>query len=74
MFWLTVSQGNSADSWNIRPVRPSTSTVPDVGLSSPASRFSRVDLPHPEAPIRQTNSPAAASSETRSRACTAAGP
>ena len=35
MLLATVSQGNSADSWNIRPVRPSTSTVPDVGLVEP---------------------------------------
>ncbi len=36
-----------------------TSTVPAVGSSRPATRFSRVDLPQPEAPSRQTNSPGA---------------
>ena len=44
------------------------STVPAVGWSSPATRLSRVVLPQPEAPTRQTNSPGATSSETRSRA------
>src|ERR1700757_3619586 len=34
-----------------------TRTSPDVGASKPAMIRRRVDLPHPEAPIRQTNSP-----------------
>ena len=33
------------------------STVPAVGVSSPATRLSSVLLPQPEAPSRQTNSP-----------------
>ena len=53
----TVSHGNSADSWNISAVAPSTSTVPDVGASRPATRLRIVDLPHPDAPMRHTNSP-----------------
>ena len=65
----TVSQGNSADSWNMsagrgRRRRP----CPAVGWSSPASRLSSVLLPQPEAPTRQTNSPGATSREMRSRA------
>ena len=65
----TVSQGNSADSWNMSEVRaPFTVTVPEVGWSSPATRLSRVLLPQPDAPIRQTNSPRARSSDTRSSA------
>src|SRR5262245_20784794 len=36
---------------------PSTLTSPAVGLSRPAMILSSVDLPQPEAPIRQTNSP-----------------
>src|SRR5258706_3689801 len=34
-----------------------TRTSPDVGCSKPATMRSSVDLPQPEAPIRQTNSP-----------------
>ena len=58
----TVSQGNSAASWNMSAVRPLTATVPAAGLSSPASRLSSVLLPQPEAPTRQQNSPGATSS------------
>ena len=36
---------------------PSASIDPDVGVSSPATRFITVDLPHPEGPTMQTNSP-----------------
>ena len=36
---------------------PRTSTVPALGVSSPATRLRIVDLPQPEAPMRQTNSP-----------------
>src|SRR6185503_15219825 len=36
---------------------PRTRTSPAVGVSKPAMIRSRVDLPQPEAPIRQTNSP-----------------
>ena len=54
----TVSQGSSAGSWNITAGRPSAiSIVPEVTLSRPAISESRVDLPHPEAPRMQTNSP-----------------
>ena len=47
---------------------------PAVGLSSPATSESIVDLPQPDAPIRQVNSPGATESDTWSRAWTAAGP
>ena len=47
MFWLTVSQGNSADSWNIRPVRPLTSTVPAVGLVEPGHQVEQGGLAAP---------------------------
>ena len=57
-----VSQGNSADSWNISVVRASpVSMVPALGRSSPAIRLSKVLFPQPEAPRRQTNSPGATS-------------
>jgi hypothetical protein len=39
--------------------RPATVTVPELGRSSPAIRFSRVDLPLPEGPMTATTSPAA---------------
>ncbi len=51
----TVSQGNRAASWNIKAVRPSTVICPAVG-EWPASRWSIVLFPHPEAPTRHTNS------------------
>ncbi len=54
---LTVSHGNSADSWNMSPVRPCTSDVSRDGRSSPAKMLSNVLLPQPDAPSRQTNSP-----------------
>jgi hypothetical protein len=52
---------------------------PSVGLSKPASIFSRVDLPHPEGPTKQTNWPSSmerhifsiALKETISFPCTA---
>ena len=57
-FSATVSHGNSAASWNMRPAgRPGTRPCPRVGWSRPATRLSSVDLPQPEAPTRQTNSP-----------------
>ena len=37
--------------------RPSTRTVPASGVSSPATRRSVVDLPHPEGPMIATKSP-----------------
>src|SRR5882724_10965797 len=36
---------------------PATKTSPDVGSSKPATMRSNVDLPQPDAPIRQTNCP-----------------
>src|ERR1022692_1690740 len=42
--------------------------VPLEGLSSPATRFSRVDFPLPDGPITATASPAVTSRLTRSRA------
>src|SRR5476651_2620370 len=38
---------------------PHISASPDVGCSKPAMMRSNVDLPQPDAPIRQTNSPLA---------------
>ena len=50
------------------PACPSTSTVPALGASSPATRLRIVDLPHPEAPTRQTNSPRSMCRSTDCRA------
>jgi hypothetical protein len=57
----------SADSWNIT-AEPSVGVwmLPELGRSSPAMRLSSVDLPQPDAPSRQTNSPGAMSSATSS--------
>ena len=49
---------------------PATVTVPPDGLSSPATRFSSVDLPLPDGPITATASPAATCTLTRSSAGT----
>src|SRR5215469_14907746 len=69
-----VSQGNRPGSWNISATRPPTDISPLVGWSSPATRDRSVDLPQPDAPIRQVNSPGAAARLTRSRARTAEPP
>ena len=58
MFARTVSHGNSAASWNMRATRPRRSIVPAEGVSRPAMRLSRVLLPQPDAPTRQSSSPA----------------
>ena len=47
---------------------PATVIVPADGLSSPATRFSSVDLPLPDGPITATASPAATCTLTRSTA------
>ena len=47
---------------------------PAVGLSTPASRCSRVDLPEPDAPTTATNSPRVTVRSMPSRARTAASP
>src|SRR5207244_307318 len=38
---------------------PARKTSPSLGASSPATRFSNVDLPHPDGPVTAMNSPAA---------------
>src|ERR1022692_3475684 len=66
MFFLVVSHGNSIGVWNSMPRsgdgpwtgRPPTVTVPSSLSRAPAAIRSRVDLPHPDGPSRQTNSPA----------------
>src|SRR5688572_428424 len=71
-----VSQGSSEWFWNTTPRSgpgPAISLLassmwPSVGLSSPASRFSSVDLPQPECPMSVTNSLFATSSVMPRRA------
>src|SRR6185437_3063550 len=52
---------------------PSSSTLPRVGRTKPATMFIIVVLPQPDGPITATNSPSAigydTSSTTRSRPC-----
>src|SRR5260370_28008162 len=87
MLPAAVSQGNSAGSWNMNatprpPSLPPSSplpastidTSPAVGLSRPATSDSSVDLPQPDAPIGQANSPGATSRDTWSSARTAEPP
>ena len=45
---------------------PATRTLPAVGWSMPATRFSSVDFPDPDGPISPRNSASATSSETSS--------
>src|SRR5580693_9019581 len=45
---------------------PPSETVPELACSSPAAIFSKVDLPQPEGPSRQTNSLLPAEKEIRS--------
>ena len=71
MLPVTVSHGNSADSWNMSPVRPSTVAVPRDGRSRPARMLSNVLFPQPDAPSRHTNSPFPTVSVTSSSAWTA---
>jgi hypothetical protein len=53
---------------------PPVEISPEVGASSPATRFSSVLLPHPDAPMRQATSPGATVSDSRSRASSAEPP
>jgi hypothetical protein len=72
------SQGSSVASWNTRPTSrrgpaigsPRTAMRPAVIGSSPASIMSSVDLPQPDGPRMETNSPSAMSSDTPATAST----
>src|SRR5438105_3547548 len=69
MFSKTVIQGKSAYSWKTIARSgpgaltglPKASTVPSSGAMKPAMTLSSVDLPQPDGPSRQTNSPGATS-------------
>ena len=67
-FSITVFQGNNVGSWNTTPrsaPRRGDRLAVDVRLplsaDEPASAFSKVDLPQPDGPSTQTNSPGATS-------------
>ena len=53
---------------------PSSSTVPSVGRSRPASRWTSVDLPEPDGPITAVSCPLRISTSTSRRASTAVSP
>src|SRR5580692_2875 len=55
-------------------IRPSTSTCPAVGVSKPAMRFNRVDLPQPLAPTKVTISFSCTTRLTSSSAVTTESP
>src|SRR5438874_2156633 len=75
-FWATVFHGKSASRWKTKPSRgwtpstprPSSVMRPAVTGASPAMRPSRVDLPQPDGPTIDTNSPPLISNETSSMA------
>ena len=68
IFSSTVRHGNRLGSWKTSAMRESSdrSTVPAVGSNSPAISLNAVDLPQPEGPTRDTNSPSAMFRSTRS--------
>src|ERR1700742_292402 len=70
-------------SWNTTPIPsgtspcsslPSKRTLPLVGRTSPATTSSKVDLPQPEGPTIEKNSPHLMSRLTGPSACTTGGP
>ena len=79
MFSSTVRWGNRLNCWNTMPTsartwsrsvevsvrsKPSTTTVPSVGISSRLTQRSTVDLPDPLGPTMTTTSPSATSRST----------
>ena len=73
---ITVRQGKVDSSWNTMPidwcgpemVSPATLTTPPWWLSSPPITLNRVDLPQPEGPMTERNSPGLTLNETSSTA------
>ena len=76
MFLRAPRHSSSAARWKANPMsccgpvtgRPSSDTVPSVGLTSPATTLSSVDFPHPDGPTIVTNSPASTRMVTSSSA------
>src|SRR5262249_29903743 len=79
-FAAAVARGISVGSWNPKPIRrgaaslaasaSSHSTVPLVGSLKPAMMRSAVDLPQPDGPSSETNSPGRTSRSRRPSATT----
>ncbi len=84
-FSATLSSGSTASSWYTaatpaarasageakRTAAPSIRISPALGACTPASRFIRVDLPAPLAPVSACTSPPPATKSTASNAATA---
>jgi hypothetical protein len=78
MFSMVVFQGRSTACWNIMPISdrvpstglPASMTEPSDGDTKPAMILSRVDLPHPDAPITAVKLPRGRSKLVFSRAVT----
>ncbi len=72
MFPRVLRHSSSAARWNTKPISrcgpftgwPSSSARPREARTSPAATLSSVDLPQPDGPRIETNSPGATSSET----------
>ena len=83
-FSLTVSGASRLGPWKIIATRAGRNSsrspiagqviVPVVGSSSPASRYSSVDLPDPEGPTRAIRSPAPTTQSVAARATVAVAP
>src|SRR5665213_2054035 len=73
---VTLRQGKVDSSWNTMPidlcgplmVSPATLTLPCVWLSRPPITLNKVDLPQPDGPITDRNSPGLTPNETSSTA------
>src|SRR5258706_7986486 len=82
MFFIADNQGISAWPWNTTPrssdgpatSRLSITTTPELAVSRPASTLRMVDLPQPEWPMMQTNSPRSMPKLTPSKTATALPP
>ena len=79
MLFQTLRCGKRASDWNTMPMlrwwvgsavmsRSSSTTFPELGVSSPAIKRSNVVLPHPEGPRKEMNLPAGRSRSTSSTA------
>src|SRR6185295_5893377 len=74
----TVRQGNSTGDWNTTPMSlrgpaigvPLSNACPPLACISPARIFSSVDLPHPDGPTIDMNSPSATVQSMSSSAVT----
>ena len=79
---ITLIQVKSAPCWNTTPRSgpgapislPSSTALPVVGVSKPATMFSSVLLPQPEGPTMVTNSPAPIARSIGCSACTTSSP